>query len=788
LFRPIAIDRTDLQAVATRTDVRIVLLRDYVDGFARLSAGDIDAVAGDVQVAAYTIETRHLRGIVRAGEAFATFAGGIAVVKGHAVLLEEINAALRTISANGTLADIEARWRPQEMLFVSRERIHRLLLLSGGVVLMLLSASLAAWVVSLKKQIRAQRTAQSALERIRLLAQALRSASDCISITDTTDHILYVNHAFLTTYGYEERELLGQHISIVRSAANDPAVIASILPATKRDGWRGMVWNESKQGRVFPVSLVTSMVADDNGRPIAAVGVARDTTREMAAEEALRASEEKFFKIFQASPDCVAIVDFDSGQVLEVNDRVEQISGYVRSEVVGHPLSELGLFVEPSCRDIVANRLRDVGCIRDFEYKLRRRDGQIRTILWSADAIEVGGRSCHVSIHRDVTDQRVAEEALRLAESKYRLLVENANDIIFTVDREGFCLAMNRAGRDISGHAPDEARGISLQQLVVPEQAEEAWSKLHRVLDGESVPTFELDVITGAGERLTLEIDVRGIQGVDSTTGIQGIGRDVTARKGLEAQLRQAQKMEAVGRLAGGIAHDFNNLLTVRLTVTDTGAGMTKETLEQIFTPFFTTKGPTQGTGLGLATVHGIVQQAGGYIAVESEPRRGATFTIYLPQSEPSAECPAIIDASGDHVAAGTILLVDDDESIRTLGARTLRQLGYTVLTARHAAEAISLAERHGGPIDLLFTDLIMPGVNGRALAERLTRSLTGLKVLYTSGYAGNEIASRDVEEDFIQKPYTPESLGRAVREALDRHVSTPIPSSSPERELVPIE
>ena len=928
--RSVAVTRGGLpkQILGTRPGIRIVAVRDYLDGFAQLSAGSIDALAGDTQVAAYTIESHHLRDIIGAGTAFATLADGIAVKKGNAALVEEINAAVRTISANGTLADIQERWRPNEMVFVSRQRLNRLLLLSGGAVLVLLSAAMAAWVMSLKRQIRAQRAAESALERASLLAQALRSASDCITITDTTDHILYVNQAFVSTYGFEERELLGQHIGIVRSTTNDPGLVSGILSATtQQGGWRGVVWNQSKEGRVFPVSLVTSVVTDESGRIVGAIGVARDTSKELAAEAALRASEEKFFKIFQASRDCVAIVDFDSGQVLEVNDRVEQISGYTRSEVMGRPISDLGPFVDPAYRDIIASTLAETGCIRDFEYNLRHRDGQARTILWSADAIEVGGWPCHVSIHRDVTNQRAAEQALRLAESKYRLVVENANDIIFTVDCEGYYLAMNRAGREISGQAPDEPRGISLHDLVVPEQAGEAWRKLHAVLAGESVPTFELDVMTDRGSRRTLELDVRAIQGVDASTGIQGIARDVTKRKELEAQLRQAQKMEAIGRLAGGIAHDFNNLLTVilgytslvarrldadnpmredleeihraarsaesltsqllifsrksvvnptvldfneivrrlhkmlsrvvgkdiefivrtrgdgalvladggqmeqvvmnlvvnardamptggtltvetdlvsidesfahthpgctagsyvRLTVTDTGSGMTKDTLERIFTPFFTTKGPTKGTGLGLATVHGIVQQAGGYISVESEPGRGAVFAIYLPLTKAVSQSVATIDTVDSYEAAGTILLVEDDESIRTLGARTLRQLGYSVLAARHATEALTLAERHGGNIDLLFTDLVMPGLNGRGLAERLTQSRTNLKVLYTSGFVGDEIRVHDVEAagDFMQKPYTPESLARAVREILERSAATPGARSTP-RELV---
>jgi CheY-like chemotaxis protein len=211
----------------------------------------------------------------------------------------------------------------------------------------------------------------------------------------------------------------------------------------------------------------------------------------------------------------------------------------------------------------------------------------------------------------------------------------------------------------------------------------------------------------------------------------------------------------------------------VMLTVEDTGAGMTPEVQAQIFTPFFTTKGPTKGTGLGLATVHGIVQQAGGYISVESAPGAGTSFTIYLPRVAPHADVAAAsADAGSVDGAAGTILLVDDDDSIRAMGTRALREYGHTVLPARHGAEALKVAERHEGTIDLLFTDIVMPGLNGRALAQQLQVSRGGLKVLYTTGHIDDSEALRELQAagaDLLPKPYTPESLARKIRGVLDR-------------------
>ncbi|MGH7319597.1 MAG: ATP-binding protein, partial [Candidatus Rokuibacteriota bacterium] len=385
------------------------------------------------------------------------------------------------------------------------------------------------------------------------------------------------------------------------------------------------------------------------------------------------------------------------------------------------------------------------------------------------------------------------------------------------------------------------------------------------------------------------------------------------ARRDLEGQLRQAQKMEAIGRLAGGIAHDFNNLLTViigrnqlllwdfgpddplrrnvelidqaagraatltkqllafsrkqmlqpkvldlnevvlsadailrrvlgedidlqirpdrglrqtradptqleqvilnlavnardamprggvlsietgnvelgeefvhrhagarpgryvMMAIRDTGIGMGPEVLAHLFEPFFTTKEPGKGTGLGLATVYGIVKQHEGYIGVESQPGGGTTFTIYLPRVdeairglEPSAERPKLAAASE------TILLVEDEDALRVLACEILQKAGYTVLEARHGVEALARHEPHAGAIHLLLTDVVMPEMSGRALADRLVVARPGIRVLYMSGYTADAIVHHGVLESGIHlllKPFTPDALMRKVREVLD--------------------
>jgi two-component system, cell cycle sensor histidine kinase and response regulator CckA len=210
----------------------------------------------------------------------------------------------------------------------------------------------------------------------------------------------------------------------------------------------------------------------------------------------------------------------------------------------------------------------------------------------------------------------------------------------------------------------------------------------------------------------------------------------------------------------------------VMLAVSDTGVGMDQGTLGRIFEPFFTTKGPGKGTGMGLATVYGIVNQSGGHIWVYSEPGHGATFKIYLPRvdqtAEPAAPRPASAPSAGGRE---TILLVEDEARVRQLARDILQASGYTVLEARHGHAAIEVCDGHAGTIDLLLTDVVMPGMNGRELAERLAPRRPDMAVLYTSGYTDNAIVLHgvlDARTVFLQKPFTPDGLARKVRQVLD--------------------
>jgi CheY-like chemotaxis protein len=211
--------------------------------------------------------------------------------------------------------------------------------------------------------------------------------------------------------------------------------------------------------------------------------------------------------------------------------------------------------------------------------------------------------------------------------------------------------------------------------------------------------------------------------------------------------------------------------LYVVLSVTDTGEGMDKETQLRIFEPFFTTKEKGKGTGLGLSTVYGIIKQSGGYVLVESEPRQGTTFRIYLPRVEGALETAGPVGVSPSHSGGSeTVLLVEDEESVRQLVRETLESKGYKVLEADNGDAALQIASGYSGKIDMLITDVVMPGMSGRELSARLCASCPQTKVLYLSGYTEDAIVHEgviDPDTAFLQKPFTLQALSRKVRDVL---------------------
>jgi two-component system cell cycle sensor histidine kinase/response regulator CckA len=518
-----------------------------------------------------------------------------------------------------------------------------------------------------------------------------------------------------------------------------------------------------------------------------------------------------------------------------------------------------------------------------------------------------------ISLAYGAHERRLAAEALRASEQRYRDLFENANDMIYTMDLDGRITSINKRGEELTGYHRDELIGQLGDAISTPSSTLVSRKQLQRKLEGQSSHTvYELSLVTKSGERCAVEINSRLIYEDGKPVGIQGIARDIRERKQLENELRHSQKMEAIGRLAGAVAHDFNNLLTailgysqllllrleptspwrreiseieragrsaadltsqllafsrkqevqpqildlnhsvtniermlrrligsdvalttrldqrigqiradpgrleqvimnlavnsrdampkggqlhietsavkvdatytqrhpdarpgefVLLTVSDTGIGMDIETQSRIFEPFFTTKEAGKGTGLGLATVYGIVKQSGGWIEVESEQGAGATFRIFFPHVDEGAASDEAQDSPANNSGHETILLAEDNGAVRGLAREILEINGYHVLEAGEAAAAIDLCHTHSGPIAAVIADLVMPQMSGPELVRQLCLMRPNLRVLFMSGNAEAQWLPEPIEQpmDMVTKPFTPETLTRKLRAVLDR-------------------
>jgi PAS domain S-box-containing protein len=680
---------------------------------------------------------------------------------------------------------------------------------------------------------------------------------------------------------------------------------------------------QRRDGQPIWISSNVLAVRDDSGNAIRYEGLVEDITPRKQVEEALRASEKRFAGIFHSSPAAIGISRLKDGQFLDVNDAFLHLFGYLREEVIGHTSHELKLYDSPN-RSQLMLRLQEQQNLQNIEIRGCRKSGAYRNLLASLQIVDLVGEQCILGILTDVTELRRAEAALEQSEARYRLVSENSSDVIWLFD-----LVANRftyvspSVERLRGFTVEEVMQQSMEEVLSPESygfvagylpkraaAYEAGDDSARSLsyevfqlrkDGSLVPTEVVTTIIADKQR--------------RVTHIQGVTRDITERKRLEAQIRQVQKLEAIGQLAGGIAHDFNNILAaimmrldmlkmkhsysaelqqglkdldaearraadltrqllmfsrrsvlsvkpldlnevvtnllkmlgrligehidlrfdgkaglpsvaadagmldqvimnlvvnardampnggriaistsvvhfdedaigegseqragdfLCLTVADTGCGMDEETLKRIFDPFFTTKELGKGTGLGLATVHGIVAQHNGWVKVESTPGQGTIFHVFLPAVAGGAE--EIVPELGSSQMPGgkeTLLVVEDDRGVRRLLVQMLRAFGYHVHEAGTGREALSIWQSHGSAVDLVLTDMVMPeGMTGLELIEQLRALKPGLKAIISSGYSSDIVQAgvpSRAEIGFLPKPYEMSALASLVREFLDR-------------------
>jgi PAS domain S-box-containing protein len=506
------------------------------------------------------------------------------------------------------------------------------------------------------------------------------------------------------------------------------------------------------------------------------------------SQESLRRSEEKFSKAFRASPDWMAITTLTEGHFVEVNEAFVRISGYSWEEVQGRTASEISLWADPKERPRIMGILETQGSVHGEEVRFRTRSGEIRTMLWSAEPIEVDGVRCAMAVASDITERKALEEQLfqsQKMEALGRLAGGVAHDLnnLMTVVT-GYSQLLRQAlpqedpmREDLEeiSKAGDRASGLvgqllafSRRQMLQPrildlnEVVTDMEKMLRRVL-GE-----DIDLETRPGSDLCrVKVDPGQMEQVIMNLAVNA--RDAMPKGGnLTIETANVLLDDAYARTHASVKPGPY----VMLAVSDTGTGMDEGTRARIFEPFFTTKEKGQGTGLGLSTVYGIVKQSGGEIWVYSEPGQGATFKVYLPAEE-EGEAPFQRKETGELPLHGTetVLVVEDSEEVMELVVKILAEKGYHAMAARDGGEALRICEAHAGSIQLMVTDVVMPGMSGRELAESLKGTRPEMKVLYMSGYTDNAIVHHgilDAGVDFLQKPFTPQALAQKVREVLD--------------------
>jgi PAS domain S-box-containing protein len=733
--------------------------------------------------------------------------------------------------------------------------------------------------------------------------------------TTLQGQILDANPVLVRMLGFPDRATLlavNSHSFYVQPAQRaETARLSTTAEVTQEE-----VCFRRYDGSLIWVCDTSRAIRDERGEISVYEGSLEDITARKQAEEALRRSEEDYRRIVETVNEGIWVLDGDF-HISFANHQITAMFGYPVEEMLGHYTTDF-LFPEGVAESIASREARRRGQSSRHERRFRRKDGSDLWVIVSARPIMDGERFVgSIASVTDITERKLAEEALRRSEESFRTLVTNVPGLVYRCELAApWRTSMISEGVEaITGYAASaftQDNGLTWGDIVLPQDMSLVSKVSSDGIAERRIYEIEYRIRHASGElRWVYERGRALYDAAGAPLYLDGVIMDITTSKLLEEQLLQAQKMEAVGRLAGGVAHDFNNLLTVingysemllsglegdnplradleqieragqraaalthqllafsrrqmlqprvlnlnelltglgkmlsrligedirlefnllpelgsimadpgqieqvvmnlavnardampdggtlslqtshvtlpaptheaatnmpaglyvLLNVTDTGSGMSPEVQAHLFEPFFTTKGVGKGTGLGLATIYGIVKQSGGEIQVHSVEGQGTTFGIYLPRL---AEAPteARVAAAPPPVGQETILVVEDQVDVRQIAVRQLRQLGYTVLEAPDPLAALTMLGEATRHLDLLLTDMVMPEMNGKELAEKARQQRPTLSVLFMTGYTDEMVTRQGLSgrEPFLQKPFTPAALAQAVRGVLDK-------------------
>lgn len=783
-------------------------------------------------------------------------------------------------------------------------------------------------IEDLKRAGEALRESESRISKLNDFREAIiHTAAEGICVCFGVSHFPFVEFSVwneqmteLTGYTQEEINRLGWYQSLYPDRDIQEAAQRRMARMRLGDDMRAEEWEICrKDGTRRIVAISTSRLEFEDGIPRVAA-LLHDVTDSKQTERALRRSEERFSKLFYSSPFSIIVASYPDGKIIEANDAFLRLFEFVRDEVIGRTTGELGIWVNPDDRSSMLERLAVAESARDMEIVFQTKTGRYRTLLMSVEIISIEGELYSLAMSIDITERKEAELVNQQAVSRLQATLESTADGILVVDLQGRIVDFNQQFTEVwrfpqnlvaQGRKVDLVAAFNEHQAMADmlSQLQEPEAFVQRVREIYTAPqASSFDILEFKDGRVVERYSQP--QRIDDTpVGRVWSFRDVSERKHLEEQLRQSQKMEAIGQLAGGIAHDFNNLLTVingycdlllanmtdnwqesvqeireagkragqlteqlltfsrqsrfqsqvvnlncviassekllrrligeqislsvsldpevaairadinqleqvlmnlavnardamphggrltiktsvfftpkpkldedkpvsvpyaQLQISDTGIGMPKEIQARIFEPFFTTKDVGKGSGLGLSVVHGIMQQHSGVIQVTSQLGEGTTFTLLFPQVDGAPALQSEIAIPSARQGTESILLVEDEQSVRTMARLMLESYGYRVVAAQNGREALRLMQDQPDPIDLLVTDVVMPEIGGPQLAASLRVDNPKLRVIYISGYhtdATIQASSLKSTESLLKKPFSTQQLVNAVQQQID--------------------
>jgi two-component system cell cycle sensor histidine kinase/response regulator CckA len=596
---------------------------------------------------------------------------------------------------------------------------------------------------------------------------------------------LAVNEAAIRHYGYTREEFARMTILDIRPAEDVPDVLRSSLQNPTRGLQNSGTWRHRvKGGRIIDVQIGAHDLKF-NGRDAELILI-NDVTETKNSLQQLQQSEERFSKVFRSSPLAITIASKEDGRYIDVNDAFLKMLELQREQVIGHTSRELNIWYDPMSSGAMIRELERATQVTAFETELQTASGKRRLVRIAADLIHLNGVPCLLSIISDITESRSMEEQFRQAQ-KMEAVGELAGGMAHDFNNM-LSIILGYSDLALEEVTPESSAGHRIRQIKNVSQRAAGLTRRLLAFSRQQVlqpVLLNLDsILTSVRDMLcqviseNISLTIKPNPELEMVKADRGQLEQVL----LNLVLNARDAMPNGGEIVIETANVRLDALTakvhpacspgdyVMLSVSDTGCGMDRETLPRIFEPFYTTKPPGKGTGLGLSMVYGVIRQSGGDILVYSEPGKGATFKIYLPSVKEKLERPGPTLAPPSYSRGSeTVVLVEDDPELRSLTAELLENEGYRVLVAENGEAANELLSREQPKVDLLLTDVILPGMSGPELVRTLQARQPDLKVLYISGYTGAQIARHGVLEgaEFVEKPFTKESLLAHIRKML---------------------